>query len=604
MLRPVRLVSALGLFVVVVIFVSRSCSASPLHGVAPSDEQKFLGRDFLCVVGGRSEYLPISRVNDDFCDCDAGDDEPGTSACSHVATSAFYCANNGFFAKKIHTSQVHDGVCDCCDGSDEERDGVSVCANACAGAAEAFKNEAKQRLEVVRRGYEKRQATVDGEIDSYFEQLNESQTTIEHDLATLKLLMDRVTVHKEREELRETKYRLEVARRKQEKRSHCGDESVDRSNEQSLDGTVGSDDIGAVEFETLDAVQLADAGMLNDPVEDERALEVLDSSQHIVKSLIELPDGTKVSVADYLRMDHTIQPSTTKWTPRSGEETWREALLGPLINGEAESRRRAGLAVLRLIGLIVSPVRVLVEVLLYSPRVLLRVLSAPDLIDKFSSVPNPFRSAWFRRLGGGSVYNGYSSAMWAAQVVWDTPTYAYHYLFPTLDSDMKLPVAESLRIVLREIQSDIAKLEKDRSDKHETASFDYGPDRAYFALKDKCIEKRIEKYSYKFCAFSDVKQDHTTLGKWDGWAVHDGNEMSPDVAVDYTSMRYTNGHRCYKGPERSVSVSLECGDEDTLLSVDEPSTCVYVMTVRSPLACTAQVLAKAENEVALIKTRH
>ena len=57
---------------------------------------------------------------------------------------------------------------------------------------------------------------------------------------------------------------------------------------------------------------------------------------------------------------------------------------------------------------------------------------------------------------------------------------------------MKLPVAESLRVVLREIQSDIAKLEKDRSDKHETASFDYGPDRAYFALKDKCIEKRIE----------------------------------------------------------------------------------------------------------------
>ena len=55
---------------------------------------------------------------------------------------------------------------------------------------------------------------------------------------------------------------------------------------------------------------------------------------------------------------------------------------------------------------------------------------------------------------------------------------------------------------------------------------------------------------------------------------------------------------------RSVSVSLECGDEEVLYSVDEPSTCVYVMTVRSPLACTAQVLAKAENEVALIKARH
>ena len=84
-----------------------------------------------------------------------------------------------------------------------------------------------------------------------------------------------------------------------------------------------------------------------------------------------------------------------------------------------------------LTGLIVSPVRVLVEVLLYSPRVLLRLLSASDLagpvIDKFPSVSNPFRSAWVHRLGGGSVYNGCSSAMWAAQVVWDAPTYAYRY---------------------------------------------------------------------------------------------------------------------------------------------------------------------------------
>ena len=216
------------------------------------------------------------------------------------------------FWTQIHTSRVHDGVCDCCDGSDEERDSGSVCADSCAAAAEAFENEAKQRLEVVRRGFEKRQATVDGEIHSYFGQLSESQTIIEHDLAALKLLMDRVTVHKEREELRETRYRLEVARRKQEKQNNFGDESGERRNEQSLDAAAGSDDVEAVEFETIDAVQLADDGMLINPAEDERALEVLDSSQHVVKSLIELPDSTRVSVADYLRMDHNIQASTTK----------------------------------------------------------------------------------------------------------------------------------------------------------------------------------------------------------------------------------------------------------------------------------------------------
>ena len=44
---------------------------------------------------------------------------------------------------------------------------------------------------------------------------------------------------------------------------------------------------------------------------------------------------------------------------------------------------------------------------------------------------------------------------------------------------------------------------------------------------------------------------------------------------------------------------LECGERDEILSVDEPSTCVYEMAVRSPLACTAEVYAKAQEDVAV-----
>uniref|UniRef100_M4BVE8 Glucosidase 2 subunit beta n=1 Tax=Hyaloperonospora arabidopsidis (strain Emoy2) TaxID=559515 RepID=M4BVE8_HYAAE len=598
MLRPVlALALALGLPVV---SSSSSSSSTSIRGVAPSDQQKFLGDDFLCVVGGQSQYLPISRVNDDFCDCDDGSDEPGTAACSYVTASEFYCANDGFFSKKVGSIDL----LSCFEKRYEEMDGVSVCPNSCAAAAEAFRKDAKERLEVVRSGFEKRQAIVDGEIVPYFTQLGESETSIENDLVALKLLMDRVTVHKEREELRETRYRLEVARKKQENQMENGDERAERSNEQSVNAAEADDDDAAVEFETLDATLLADDDAPIDLAEDLRALEVLDSSGQSIKSLVELPGGTRVSLADYLRMDHKIQAPTKKlWTLRKEGESWQEVFLGYIISGEAEGRKRIGLAVLRVLGIIVSPLRALAELILYSPRVLWRLLSTPEIagpvIDKFPNMPSPSQSAWFRRLGGGRVYNGYNSAMWAAQVVWDAPIYAYHYLFPTLDSDMNLPVAESLRLVLREIQSDITKLERDRSDKREAASIDYGPDRAYFTLKDKCIERRIEKYDYKFCAFSDVKQDHTTLGKWDGWAVRDDSEVPSVAAADYTRMRYSNGQRCYKGPERAVSVNLECGDKDEISGVDEPSTCVYVMVVRSPLACTARVLADAEVEAAL-----
>lgn len=49
---------------------------------------------------------------------------------------------------------------------------------------------------------------------------------------------------------------------------------------------------------------------------------------------------------------------------------------------------------------------------------------------------------------------------------------------------------------------------------------------------------------------------------------------------------------------RSVVVKLECGQENEIVSVDEPSTCEYVMMVRSPLACTREELTRAQQDFA------
>ncbi|CAI5739442.1 unnamed protein product [Peronospora destructor] len=269
--------------------------------------------------------------------------------------------------------------------------------------------------------------------------------------------------------------------------------------------------------------------------------------------------------------------------PRAAEERPQDDFLGPLL------QLGGGSAPLFHEGVVVSPVRALVEVLLYSKRTLWSALSIPEfagpVIDRLPDFPSPSRSVWFRLLGGGIVYNSYRLVAWGAQVVWDAPVYVYHYLFPTLDNEIKLPLAESLRTVLCEIESSIAKLEKDRNEKRETAEMDYGPDRAYFTLKKNCIEKRVE-------------QDQTKLGKWNGWYGGEDKGSPSSGKVDYTRMRYSQGEKCYNGPERSVLLHLECGERDEILSVDEPSTCVYEMTVRSPLACTAEVYAKAREDVA------
>ena len=146
------------------------------RGVAPADAAFYVpgaGDTFTCRSG--SPTLAYGKVNDNYCDCPDGSDEPGTSACSMFASATFYCPNTGdearvifsqvrfmdlFFpavslgrppsqhdsdARSLGRSLAHspgfvscsildhqfvdDGICDCCDGSDE----VEVtCPDTCA----------------------------------------------------------------------------------------------------------------------------------------------------------------------------------------------------------------------------------------------------------------------------------------------------------------------------------------------------------------------------------------------------------------------------------------------------------------------------------------
>ena len=61
-------------------------------------------------------------------------------------------------------------------------------------------------------------------------------------------------------------------------------------------------------------------------------------------------------------------------------------------------------------------------------------------------------------------------------------------------------------------------------------------------------------------------------------------------------MDFQEGEACLSGP-RNATIVFECGREDKLIEVNEPSVCVYMARFSTPSACQPEALRKMHEDL-------
>ena len=94
---------------------------------------------------------------------------------------------------------------------------------------------------------------------------------------------------------------------------------------------------------------------------------------------------------------------------------------------------------------------------------------------------------------------------------------------------------------------------------------------------------------------NEVTQGSVSLGTFKQWSTNANGE------VDYSVMHFSNGKKCWNGPKRTTKVQFICASEEKLISVKEPSICVYEMIFQTPRVCYPKILQDIQQRLLQLK---
>ncbi|CAM6125383.1 unnamed protein product [Calypogeia fissa] len=519
-----------------ILVVIREAAAIPnLRGVAPKDERYYQTAIIKCKDGSKS--FPQERLNDDFCDCADGTDEPGTNACPE---GKFYCKNLGHKPLVLFSSRVNDGICDCCDGSDEY-DGKVQCPNTCRESGKQSIEKLKKKLTTFKDGSVLRTRDVENAkrqregFEAELGQLKKEEKSLKDIVSKLKVEKEAVEKQEQEEKERETRVKEE-----QEKRDKAEQERREKETATEKE-TAGEDEKPQRAEEAPSEVEVPSES----PTEEDTA--PLD-----VEDLLADDEGL-----DHLTAAERGRVIASRWTGEDVSDilSSHEAASEDLSEDDDLEEEDVSL------------------------------MHENDEDDDYEPNHLPSPSGGYAALSPEVTDSGRSS--WWSQLS-AIPDYFLRLVGlnrPPVDKSE----AERIRKEYQEAYDKLQGIERKISDIEKRNEQDFGKEGEFYGFYDRCFELKDKKYTYNVCPYKDATQvesySTSRLGRWQGFK------------EDYKEMMFENGDRCWNGPERSLRVKMRCGTKLELRSVDEPSRCEYVGEFSTPALCLPSKVQVLEQQL-------
>lgn len=573
--------------------VVASFSSDDLIGVAPQDEVYYKelwssgGGSVECRDGSKS--FTQARLNDDFCDCFDGTDEPGTSACP---TGKFYCRNAGHSPLIVFSSRINDGICDCCDGSDEY-DGKTNCKNTCWEAGKVARDALKEKIATYQQGVTiRKRETEEAKISAAKDEAELSKLKSEEKV--LKGIVEQLKEHKEQIEKALEKERIQKEKEEKQKKEAEESKLKEQKGEDKVDEPVKSDD---------DKAELLDNSPAGQDLKEhaESALEVV----HNAHASLDNGEEHSVKEEDTSEVAHGSDPDTGLGS--KGEDATKDI--------DSLSREELG----REIGSRWTGKKT--EQQNHDVDVKNDDKTSVDVQDEESNGYDTETEEDHQNYDEDDTEEHMDDVGYEAN---DDSSSSYNYE-PDEEVDMSdfesesnpswfekikktvrdvlqainpfqtrvdTSEAETVRKEYDEANGKLLKLRSKISRLTKKLKNDFGPEKEFYSLYGQCFESKQNKYVYKVCPFKQATQEEgystTRLGNW------------KNFEESYNVMLFENGDNCWNGPDRSLKVRLRCGLKVEVADVNEPSRCEYAATLTTPALCLEGKLKELEDELEVL----